>query len=105
MTGADQPMDSEPDPCSGPRAGVDCEEAVHRLYHFLDGELTEERRAVIQVHLDACHHCLEAYEFEYVLRQTIASRCREKVPEELLQRIASAIAHERGTPGASGTFT
>ena len=28
---------------------TDCNEAVHQLYHFLDGELTEERRARIDL--------------------------------------------------------
>ena len=36
--------------CSGPT--VDCDEAVHELYHYLDGELTEERRDEIRVHLE-----------------------------------------------------
>jgi mycothiol system anti-sigma-R factor len=84
---------------------VNCEEAVHRLYHYLDGELTEERRTVIQLHLDACHHCLEAFEFEYVLRKTIASHCRDEVPASLIARVAQAIAHESGTPQPPSTFT
>jgi mycothiol system anti-sigma-R factor len=75
-------------------APVDCSGAVARLYTYLDGELTEERRTVIEKHLDACHHCLEAFEFEHVLRATIKNRCREKVPDELLARIAAAIADE-----------
>ena len=31
---------------------VDCREALHRVYHFLDGELTPERRDQIARHLD-----------------------------------------------------
>ena len=30
---------------------MDCDEAIHQLYHFLDGELTEERRIKISEHL------------------------------------------------------
>ena len=30
---------------------MNCDEAVHQLYHFLDGEFTEERRAQIAEHL------------------------------------------------------
>ena len=33
---------------------VDCREALHRVYHFLDGELTPERRDQIARHLDEC---------------------------------------------------
>ena len=72
----------------------DCDDAVHRLYHFLDGELDDERRAHLQRHLDECLPCLEAFDFEAELRQVIAMKCRDQVPESLRLRIASAIHHE-----------
>ncbi|HZT64934.1 MAG TPA: mycothiol system anti-sigma-R factor [Acidimicrobiales bacterium] len=74
--------------------GDDCGEAIHRLYHFLDGELTEDRRVEIQRHLDDCGPCLEAFDFEAELRITIAHKCREEVPESLRLRVAAAIHHE-----------
>ena len=43
---------------------MNCDEAVHQLYHFLDGELTDERRAQISVHLTYCGPCGGAAEFE-----------------------------------------
>ena len=33
---------------------LDCQEAIHTLYHYLDGELTEYRRVEIRHHLDEC---------------------------------------------------
>jgi mycothiol system anti-sigma-R factor len=80
-------------------AEADCREAVARLYYFLDGELTPDRRAVIQSHLDACSDCIEAYEFELELRVAIARGCREVVPEALRQRVFKALSGE-GAPGA-----
>ncbi|MHB8466763.1 MAG: mycothiol system anti-sigma-R factor [Acidimicrobiales bacterium] len=77
------------------RSEADCQEAVERLYHYLDGELTYERRLVIQRHLDACHDCIEAYEFEAELRVVISKSCREPVPPALIARVAEAISHER----------
>ena len=41
---------------------------MHELYHYLDGELTEERREEIRVHLDWCGPCGGAAEFEAELR-------------------------------------
>ena len=70
---------------------ADCREAVERLYVFLDGELTAERRAVIQHHLDECSDCIEAYEFEAELRLAVSRGCRESVPEQLRDRIARAL--------------
>ena len=72
----------------------DCREVVHRLYHFLDGELNEGTKVEIRHHLDACLPCLEAFEFEAELRVVIATRCREEAPASLRERIAKAIEHE-----------
>lgn len=79
---------------------ADCEETVHRLYHFLDGELTEVRRRAIAAHLDICGDCLDAVDFEAELRRVIADRCRDRVPDALVQRVADALLFERQHPGA-----
>ena len=75
-------------------SGGDCEETIERLYHYLDGELTDERRTEIQRHLDECSPCLDAYDFEGELRQLIAQRCRDHVPESLRARVRDALAEE-----------
>ena len=85
--------------------GLDCDEAVHQLYLYLDGELTEERRYQISVHLDRCGPCGSAVEFEAELRAVIASRCKDRVPPSLVERIAEAIQSEElgRTGGAAGS--
>ena len=74
---------------------VDCEETIERLYWFLDGELTEERRHAIRAHLDDCGPCLRVMGFEAELRRLLADRCRDHVPDGLRERIADAIHLER----------
>jgi mycothiol system anti-sigma-R factor len=81
---------------------VDCNEAVHQLYDFLDGELTEERRREITVHLDDCAPCAGAAEFEAELRAVIASRCKDRVPDALIRRVAEAIDAEQRRPSGPG---
>ncbi|MHB1585282.1 MAG: mycothiol system anti-sigma-R factor [Acidimicrobiales bacterium] len=83
--------------------GFDCDDAVHQLYHYLDGELTEERREQISIHLDRCGPCAGAVHFEAELRRVIASRCKDRVPEALIQRVAAAIDEDarRRAPGAA----
>jgi mycothiol system anti-sigma-R factor len=71
-----------------------CEEALHELYHFLDGELTDTRRQLISTHLDDCSSCLGAFDFEVELRHVVAHRCRDSVPDALRDRIAKAIGHQ-----------
>jgi mycothiol system anti-sigma-R factor len=72
----------------------DCREALHRIYHFLDGELTSGRRHEIESHLDSCSPCFQMYGFETELRRVVHDKCRDAVPESLRQRIADAIHHE-----------
>jgi len=73
---------------------MNCDEAVHQLYHYLDGELTDERRSQIADHLNFCAPCGGAVEFETELRLVIANRCKDHVPESLIRRIADAIDEE-----------
>ena len=70
---------------------ADCSEAIHALYEFIDGELTGERREVIRHHLDECHGCYEAFDFEAELRILISQRCRDEVPERLRHKIVRAL--------------
>lgn len=81
---------------------VDCREALHRVYHFLDGELTPERRDQIARHLDKCSPCVEVFGFETEIRKLVADRCRDQVPDELRTRIAAAIDHEHRVKSTSG---
>ena len=66
---------------------ADCNETLRELYLYLDGQLTEQDKAHIQHHLDDCSPCLEAFDFEADLRRIVSSRCRDRVPEELRERI------------------
>jgi len=75
---------------------ADCKEAVERLYHFLDGELTDERRVMIQRHLDACSDCIEAFEFEVELRAAIVRGAGSRSPS----RCGSGSSTPSGRSGA-----
>jgi len=78
-----------------------CEDALHELYQFLDGQLDDYRRQAIQHHLDDCPPCYEAFDFEIELRTVIAKKCHETVPDQLKQRIADAIEQESTRPGTT----
>ncbi len=77
--------------------GGECEEALRTLYHFLDGELTSERRTAIQRHLSECSPCLEAFDFEAELKILVARSCRDQVPDSLRHRIADALTQASET--------
>ena len=75
-------------------ADGNCDDALHELFEYLDGELTVERRATIQRHLDECPPCYEAFDFEAELRIVISQKCRDEVPYALRQRIYQALEEE-----------
>ena len=72
----------------------DCENALHELYGYLDGELTDERRAAIQHHLDGCQPCAEPYDFEAELRNVVRRKCAELVPAGVMAKIRAALDAE-----------
>lgn len=72
---------------------MDCDDAIHKIYGFLDGELTVWRRREILRHLDECPPCAQGYDFEMELRQVIAMKCRDEVPPQLKRRIAEALGY------------
>ncbi len=72
----------------------DCSETLHELYHFLDGECTEAKRAQVQKHLEDCPPCFEAFDFEAEIKAFVSNKCQEKATDALRARIADAIGHE-----------
>ena len=72
----------------------DCSDALLELYEYLDGELTASRRADIAQHLTACGECFEAFDFQAELKQVIAHKCRDEVPEALKARVADLLEGE-----------
>lgn len=68
-----------------------CQDAISELYRYIDGELDDTARVRISAHLDACSPCLEAFDFEVELRRVVASRCQERVPDELRDRILNVL--------------
>lgn len=70
---------------------VDCSALVEELFEFLDGELTERRRVLLERHMNGCVDCHEVIEFHAELRATIASKCRDDVPPGLEAKIARVL--------------
>jgi mycothiol system anti-sigma-R factor len=67
-----------------------CEETLSELATYLDGELTEEVRLKIAVHLEECPPCGEIAVFQAELKAVIRSKCVDRVPDELRARILEA---------------
>ena len=68
-----------------------CSDALTLLDRYLDGELDESHRNVLEQHLRDCAPCLEAYDFEAELRAVIRQRCCSAVPPGLRDKIRAAL--------------
>jgi mycothiol system anti-sigma-R factor len=66
---------------------IDCEEALRRLFDYLDAELHGEPQREIAAHLERCRTCFSRLEFERRLKTHIAELSREPVPQTLERRV------------------
>jgi anti-sigma factor (TIGR02949 family) len=70
---------------------IDCEEALHWLFEYLDAELDRQSQREMERHLERCRSCFSRVEFEKRLKaHTVALRA-EPVSPELEQRIRKVL--------------
>ena len=68
--------------------GADCSEVLDQVYLYLDLECSEERRSLIQKHLDDCTGCLSEFGIEHEVKALVARCCgSDKAPSELRERL------------------
>jgi mycothiol system anti-sigma-R factor len=70
---------------------IDCEEALRRLFDYLDAELHGEPEREMQQHLERCRTCFSRLEFEKRLKAHVGELCSESVPKELQERIRNVL--------------
>ncbi len=67
---------------------IDCDEVLHEVWGYLDGEIEEARYVEIQAHVEECAGCGPRYEFQRRLMALIQIRCKHgPLPESLKQRL------------------
>jgi len=81
-----------PDSGQGDAADTDCSEVLHRVYEYLDGEMTPDDTRKIRHHLDACGPCLQEYDLDQALKALVKRSCAcEEAPVELRTQIMARI--------------
>jgi len=73
---------------------MNCEEAIKLVGGYLDGELDAMTSEQIELHLDGCSQCREAYEADRNLARAIRSAPYYKSPVELSRQIQSSLRAE-----------
>ena len=73
---------------NGEEHETDCSEVLEEVYLYLDLECSEDRRALIQKHLDECSGCLREFGIEHEVKALVARCCgAETAPVELRERL------------------
>ncbi len=81
----------------------DCEETLRELEAFLDRELSEQTRHVVQAHLGGCVDCHQAFDFHAELKIVIARKCaNDPLPPGLLARLESCLGTDLDGDGVVG---
>jgi mycothiol system anti-sigma-R factor len=70
---------------------IDCEEALRRLFEYVDAELGDGRRREMDRHLERCRSCFSRVEFERRLKAHVAALGSADVPPTLEQRVRAVI--------------
>jgi anti-sigma factor (TIGR02949 family) len=83
---------------------ANCNETIRELDAFLDGELPDDVRAHIHVHLNSCMDCLQAFDFQAELKMAIRRKCNtDELPPGLLGRIEMCFDTDLDGDGVIGT--
>ncbi|MEU8663619.1 mycothiol system anti-sigma-R factor [Actinoplanes philippinensis] len=71
---------------------TDCSIVLSEVYVYLDLECSEERRLLIQKHLDECSGCLREFGIEHEVKALVGRCCGdERAPMELRERLRSKL--------------
>ena len=72
---------------------IGCEQALRRLFDYLDHELDESRRAEMEQHLKVCRGCYSRVEFEKHLKHRLAAVGAEAPSSDFERRIRKLLGN------------
>jgi anti-sigma factor (TIGR02949 family) len=70
---------------------IDCEQALKRILEFVDRELADEEREVVDRHLHTCRSCFSRMEFERQLKGKLQALSSDDAPSQTRDRIKALI--------------
>lgn len=71
---------------------ITCEQALARVYEYLDGELEPESEAEVRKHLEVCQRCYPLFNFEQIFLEFLEERGSEPAHDpELEERVATLL--------------
>jgi mycothiol system anti-sigma-R factor len=75
---------------------IGCNEALKRMWEYLDETVDPDERVLVEEHLARCRTCCGELEFAKELRRMLAERSPDDLPEGVVRRLHRTI-EELGT--------
>lgn len=75
---------------------ISCQEALERLYEYLDGELTPESAEQVRRHVEICDACYPEVKFTTEFRDALhrAAHGQPASPDSLRQKVGELLEKE-----------
>lgn len=70
---------------------IDCDQALRQVFAYVDRELGEEERAVLQEHLHTCKSCFSRMEFERLLKSKVGALRDDKATPSVSKRVKALL--------------
>ena len=79
----------------------DCSEVLHRIYEYLDGEMSADDVRRVASHLSECQPCLAEHDLDVALKEAVRRSCTEgaapaAVRLQIIQRITTVRVESDG---------
>jgi anti-sigma factor (TIGR02949 family) len=73
------------------RKNISCEEALKRVFDYIDDHLKDTSRDEFERHIEVCRHCFDRVEFEKLLKSRLNALRFEQSSERLRERVSHII--------------
>jgi len=71
---------------------ISCSDAIGQLWNYLEGEVDEADRSVLEEHLKACRTCCGDLEFTQELNSVLANNASVDLPAGVHNRLVSFLS-------------
>ena len=73
---------------------ISCEEALRRLFDYLDRELDAHAHGEVEQHLHRCRSCFSRAEFERRLKERLREASQAQAPRRLQARVKRLLGQD-----------
>ena len=81
---------------------IPCDHVIAKLWEYIDGGLSEDRKAEVEAHIDICAHCFPEYNFRRAYRTFLQQVEPQSMPSDMRRRVFDAMLEEERKSASAG---